>query len=112
MTEFYFVESGSGRGARTDLSKATVRLVKDRVILGEQVYEGLGKPERLRVEHDAQAHALRLTPGSHSLDGYTVQHRPDSRKPFLRTKAPQRFIPLGEYLPISNNIYVHENVQK
>lgn len=113
MANFNFVESGHGAGARTDLSKAVLRLNKHRLSIGDDVFRELGRPTRLVLEHDVKALAIRLSLADHSLAGYSVQHRPGStEKAYIKTNTVQQFIPLGEYLPISNNIFVHESVQR
>ena len=114
MTDFNFVESGHGQGARTDLRRAILRLNRSRLTIGIEVYEKLGSPARILLEHDTKAKAIRLSLAPHALAGYSVQFRSDGRQktPYLKTTTPQEFLPLGEYLPITTNIFVHESVQR
>lgn len=114
MREFNFTTSGQGQGSRSDISQGNLRLNRTRVTIGSDVYKKLGEPARLVLEHDVKAKAIRLTLAPHALAGYSVQFRADprSKSPYIKTIKVQEFLPLGEYLPISTNIFVHESVQR
>lgn len=114
MKEFSFTQSGEGQGARTDISRGNIHLNRSSLTIGRDVYQNLGKPARLVVEHDVVAKAIRLTPAPHALAGYSVQLRTDTKtgRASVRVTKPQQFLPIGEYVPISNNIFVHESVQR
>lgn len=114
MSDFQFEVSGQGRGVGPAKRAGLITLSENWLSIGHQVYLALGSPSRVIVSHDKRALALKLEPTSSLTQGYNVTVRKDTRtgRAFIKTSAPQRYIPPGVYFPISNNIFVHESVQK
>lgn len=114
MPDFRFEASGPGQGVGKDKRVAVLVLTQTRLAIGKEIYHKLGEPTRVILSHDKKALALQLVPTSSLTEGYVIATREDTKtgRAFIRTEQPQKYMPLGAYLPISNNIFVHESAQR
>lgn len=109
MTDFDFKEA---RGGRHQPLVGKIRLNKETLSVGGEVVEALGSPERVNVLYSPKDKVIRLVPDP---DGhYKLTYIPHltEKARFIRTRVVQSEMPLGFYVPISQDTFVHTSVYK
>jgi hypothetical protein len=104
---FEFTEADP-KGVRNKGLFGAITLNLQHLTVAEDVYQGLGAPKRVKVEFDVKRQAIRLTPileGGHLLTSHRAIQ--GMRSKIIRITTIQRELPLGRYIPIDGNTFIH-----
>jgi hypothetical protein len=112
---FNFEPTGSGWGRDIRAHKGIIRLTHTTLSFAADVWQALGEPAFVAISIDPAQRAIhvakRLKKGAGGRQLYSAGREGRASKT-ISIKSIQDKMPLGNYVPIASDIFIHESVYK